>query len=251
MGRLVGILPKTINGVVEMRLFATAATAVVLVALTACAPTPPPLATPKPTPAAPPPVAAIPYRPQPPGNAADTQKLPGRDATGRFVTINSGVTGERAFWQLKTGLNVAAIGCRGPNESTLVAAYNQIIKSHTRAIQTAEKKVIAELGKENRTTGIKERDKLSTQLFNYFAQPPAQRAFCDRAVGLAQTVATTPSAQLFANATEQLATLDQPFTDFYTAFERYKRESAEWDARYGARSSAASPTTAASNGGGL
>jgi hypothetical protein len=249
VGRLIGILPKTINGVVEMRLLATAATGIVLVALTACAPTPPPLATPRPTPA-PAPVAAIPYRPQPPGNAADTQQLPRRDAAGRFVTINSGITGERAFWQLKTGLNVAAIGCRGPNESTLVAAYNQIIKSHTRTIVAAEKKVIADLGKENRTTGVKERDKLSTQLFNYFAQPPAQRAFCDRAVVLAQTVATTPSAQLYANATDQLATLDQPFTDFYTAFERYKLESADWDARYGARAATGSPAMAASNGGG-
>ena len=217
-----------------MRLLVSAATAIVMIGLAACAPKPVPLPPPPPV-VAPPPVVVIPYRPQPPGSAAETQQLPLRDmTTGRFVTINSGIAGERAFWQLKTGLNVAAIGCRGPEEATLVAAYNQIIKAHTRTIQAAEKKVIADLGKQNRTTGIKERDKLSTQLFNYFAQPPAQRAFCDRALVLAQTVATTPSAQLYPNATEQLATLDQPFTDFYTAFERYKMDAAAWDAQYGA-----------------
>jgi hypothetical protein len=171
--------------------------------------------------------------------------VPARDAAGRYITLNSGITGERAFWQLKTGLNVAAIGCRGPEEAPLVAAYNQIIKSHTRSIVAAEKKVIADLAKANRTTGVKERDRLSTQLFNYFAQPPAQRPFCERALVLAQTVSTTPTAQLYANAAEQLATLDQPFTDFYAAFERYKAEAAAWDAQYGRRT-----TVAATNGGG-
>lgn len=233
-----------------MRIIATAATVTLIALLAACAPKP----TPKPTPPAPTPVPApapvvIPPRPLPPGNAAVTQQLPARDATGRFVTINSGITGERAFWQLKTGLNVAAIGCRGPEEATLVAAYNQIIKAHTRTIQAAEKKVIADLAKANRTTGVKERDRLSTQLFNYFAQPPAQRAFCERAVGLAQTVATTASAQLVANAPAQLATLDQPFTDFYEAFARYQRDVADWDARYAPRAATTNIAPASGSGG--
>lgn len=219
-----------------MRIFATAATITLVALLAACAPKPAPMPIPTPTPTpAPPPVVVIPPRPLTPGSAAITQQLPPRGADGQFMTMNSGITGERAFWHLKTGLNVAAIGCRGPEEATLVAAYNQIIKAHTRFIQTAEKKVIAELGKANRTTGIKERDRLSTQLFNYFAQPPAQRQFCERAVGLAQTVATTPSAQLTVNAASQLATLDQPFIDFYEAFARYQTEVADWDARYAAR----------------
>ena len=232
-----------------MRLFATAATAFVLIGLAACAPKPAPIVTPKPAPA-PTPVVVIPPRPLSPGSAAETQQVPPRDAAGRYATINSGITGERAFWQLKTGLNVAAIGCRGPEEATLVAAYNQIIKSHTRTIVAAEKKVIADLGKASRTSGVKERDKLSTQLFNYFAQPPAQRGFCERATVLAQTLATTPSAQLYANAADQLATLDQPFTDFYAAFERYKVDSAAWDAQYGRRAATIQPTIAASTGGG-
>lgn len=225
-----------------MRIFATATTITLVALLAACAPKPAPKPIPTPTPApapAPPPVIVIPPRPLTPGNAAVTQQLPPRGTDGRFMTINSGIAAERAFWHLKTGLNVAAIGCRGPEEATLVAAYNQIIKAHTRAIQAAEKKVIAELGKANRTTGVKERDRLSTQLFNYFAQPPAQRAFCERAVGLAQTVATTPSAQLSVNAAAQLASLDQPFVDFYEAFARYQLEAADWDARYAPRPAAA------------
>jgi hypothetical protein len=217
-----------------MRLIHTLAAATAIAAVAACAPKPAPKPTPRPV-AAPPAAIVVPPRPVAPGYAAETQKVPARDGAGRYMTINSGMTGERAFWQLKTGLNVAAIGCRGGDERALVAAYNQIIKSHTRSIQAAEKKVIADLAKANRTTGIKERDRLSTQLFNYFAQPPAQSEFCRRAASLAQTVAKTPSAQLFGNAGAQLATLDEPFTDFYAAFERYKVESAEWDKRYARR----------------
>lgn len=194
----------------------------------ACAPTPPPL----PAPAPPPPVVYVPYRPQPPGNAALTQMLPGRGIDGQFVTANSGLTGERAFWQLRIGLNVAAIGCRGLEEATLVSAYNDIVKKHANIIRSTENSVIKQLGRETDTNGKAARDRLSTQLFNYFAQPPAQAAFCKTANELAQVVATTPSTALVDNAAAQLAQIDQPFVDFYEAYAKYQTDVAAWDARY-------------------
>lgn len=201
-----------------------------LASVAACAPKP---VAPPPPPPAPPPVAiVIPPRPLPPGNASLTQILPGRGIDGHFVTANSGISGDRAFWQLKIGLNVAAIGCRGTEEATLVSAYNNIIKAHAKAIKSTEKTVIADLGKANKTNGIKERDRLSTQLFNYFAQPPAQRAFCARANEVAQLVSSTPAAQVIAQAPGHLAALDQPFLDFYEAYARYQLDAASWDAKY-------------------
>ncbi|WP_262407965.1 hypothetical protein [Sphingopyxis sp. OPL5] len=185
------------------------------------------------SPPPPPPVVIIvPPRPLPPGNASLTQILPGRAIDGRFVTANSNVTGDRAFWQMKIALNVAAIGCRGLEEATLVSAYNNIIKSHGKAIKATEKTVITDLGKANKTNGIKERDRLSTQLFNYFAQPPAQRAFCARANEVAQIVSTTPPADVVAQAPAHLARLDQPFVDFYEAYAKYQLDVMEWDAKY-------------------
>lgn len=200
-----------------------------LASVAACAPKP---VAPPPPPPPPPVVVVIPPRPLPPGNASLTQILPGRSIDGRFVTANSGVTGDKAFWQLKIGLNVAAIGCRGLEEATLVSAYNNIIKTHGKVIKSTEKAVIGELGKANKTNGIKERDRLSTQLFNYFAQPPAQRAFCARANEVAQLVSSTPTAQVIAAAPGHLATLDQPFLDFYEAYAKYQLDAAAWDAKY-------------------
>ena len=203
-----------------------------LASVAACAPKP--VAPPPPPP--PPPVAiVIPPRPMPPGNASLTQILPGRAIDGHFVTANSNVTGDRAFWQLKIGLNVAAIGCRGLEETTLVSAYNNIIKAHGKVIKSTEKSVITQLGKENRNNGIAPRDRLSTQLFNYFAQPPAQRAFCSRANEIAQLVSSTPSAQLVEQAPGHLARLDQPFHDFYEAYAKYQVDAVAWDAKYAPR----------------
>lgn len=200
-----------------------------LASVAACAPKP--VAPPPPPP--PPPVAiVIPPRPLPPGNAAVTQILPARGMDGRFTTANSNVTGDRAFWQMKIALNVAAIGCRGPEEATLVSAYNNIIKTHGKAIRSTEKNVIAQLGKEMRTNGTAARDKLSTQLFNYFAQPPAQRSFCPRANEIAQLVSSTPSTQVVADAPAHLARLDQPFLDFYEAYAKYQSDVVAWDAKY-------------------
>lgn len=202
-----------------------------LTSVAACAPPPPPPAPPPPPPPAPV-VIIVPPRPLPPGNASLTQILPGRAIDGRFVTANSNITGDRAFWQMKIALNVAAIGCRGLEEATMVSAYNNIIKTHGKAIKATEKSVISDLAKANKTNGIKERDRLSTQLFNYFAQPPAQAAFCARANEIAQIVSTTAPADVVAQAPGHLARLDQPFIDFYEAYARYQLDVMAWDAKY-------------------
>ena len=92
--------------------------------------------------------------------------------------------------------------------------------------------MISELGKQNGNNGIAARDRLSTQLFNYFAQPPAQRDFCPRANEIAQLVSTTPTADVVAQAPLHLARLDQPFLDFYEAYARYQTDVRAWDAKY-------------------
>ena len=99
-------------------------------------------------------------------------------------------------------------------------------------IRSTEKTVITDLGKETRTNGTAARDRLSTQLFNYFAQPPAQRQFCPRANEIAQLVSSAPSAQIVAQAPEHLAHLNQPFLDFYEAYAQYQTDVIAWDAKY-------------------
>jgi hypothetical protein len=168
--------------------------------------------------------------PQPPGNAAATLRLPPRDAGGEFETPNRDLHGERAFWNVRIALNVAAIGCRGPRAAGLVADYNHLLGRHAALVRSSEALVIANLARSGGNNGIAARDKLSTRLFNYFAQPPAQADFCNAAAEVAAEVAEGSSENARLRATALLARLDQPFVDFYHAYERYRIELTAWNA---------------------
>lgn len=168
------------------------------------------------------------YEPQPPGYAAPNLLLPARNAAGDFLTPNRNLTGHDAFWNMRIALNVAAIGCRGPGSLQLVADYNRIIARHSPMIRTAESAVIKRLG-------VSARDRNSTKLFNYFAQPPAQREFCRVAGSVAQQVSGMEAAALMAAAPKLLDQLDQPFVDFYHAYGRYQVELAAYRAGRGHR----------------
>lgn len=159
--------------------------------------------------------------PQAPGFAAANLRLPPRDAQGAYVTPNRDLTGHAAFWNLRIALNVAAIGCRHPGSLQLVADYNNIIARHGGLIRSAEGAVIARIG-------VPARDKMSTKLFNYFAQPPAQKQFCPAAGSIAAQVSGMSADDVVARAPALLAELDRPFIDFYHAYARYQDDLAAW-----------------------
>lgn len=173
--------------------------------------------------------------PQPPGYAAPNLILPQRNASGDFLTPNHRLDGHDAFWNLKIALNVAAIGCRGPGSLELIADYNRIIGRHTPMIRSAEAAVIARLGRETRTNGISARDRVSTKLFNYFAQPPAQKQFCRIAGSIARQASGMEAAMLLSAAPAMLAEIDRPFTDFYHAYHRYQADLVAWRSTQNAR----------------
>lgn len=178
-------------------------------------------------------LADTPQEPLPPGNAAPTLRLPSRDANGEFVTPNRDLYGERAFWNVRIALNVAAIGCRGARAAALVADYNRLLAKHALLIRTSETQVIAGLARSEGGNGIAARDKLSTRLFNYFAQPPAQSEFCEQAAAVASELAEGSSDHAQLRATTLLTKLDQPFVDFYHAYDRYRVEHTAWRALTG------------------
>lgn len=166
--------------------------------------------------------------PVPPGNAAPTLRLPQRDQSGEFSTPNRDLHGERAFWNVRIALNVAAIGCRGPQAGQLVADYNHLLERHAPLVRSSETFVIASLARSSKSNGIAARDKLSTRLFNYFAQPPVQAEFCPVAAEIATELTQGTSDNAQRRATAMLARLDRPFMDFYHAYDRYQVELVAW-----------------------
>jgi hypothetical protein len=68
-----------------------------------------------------------------------------------------------------------------------------------------------------------------TQVYNFFAQPPAQARFCAVATGVAAEAAALPAEKLPGFAPGALDRLAAPFSEFYDAYARYKVELAAWE----------------------
>ncbi len=207
---------------------ALAGTTAMMVAIAACAPPPPPPAPPRPPAPAPAPAPAPMRMPTPPNSAALNLTIPPVDALGRRMTPNVDLSPEQALWQLRIGLNVAALSCRGPDEVVLVANYSQFLRTNQRAISAAERWVIADQGRRNGSNGIAARDALSTRMYNYFAQPPVKYTFCERATQIMALAAVEPAANILIFGATQIGPLDQPFVDFYGAYDRYRADFATW-----------------------
>jgi hypothetical protein len=170
-----------------------------------------------PLPTAPP--AAL---PQPPAGSAAGQTVPEPGSDGRFETINSHVGAEEALWHVRAALNVAALSCSGrPGGAAIVARYNALLTQRKAVFATAYASETARAGA---------LDQHMTRLYNFFAQPPAQAAFCRAAAEVSEQAAAVPANGLPQFAPGALDRLEAPILDYYRAYARYRSELAAWQA---------------------
>lgn len=175
-------------------------------------------------PEAPPPTAPPAAEPQPPAGSAAGQTVPEPGSDGRFETINSHVGTEEALWHVRAALNVAALSCGGrPGGAAIVARYN--------ALFTQRKAVFAiAYAAETTRSGGSALDQHMTRLYNFFAQPPAQTAFCRAAAEVSEQAAAQPANGLPQFAPGALDKLEAPILDYYRAYASYRRDLAAWQA---------------------
>jgi hypothetical protein len=180
-------------------------------------------------PAPPPPVVVAAPRPVPPLGAAATLTIPPAMPDGGYATVNRALSADAALWHLRSALNVAALQC-DVADPTGVARYNQLLKVHAARFAAAHRALTAEY----RAGGGDWQDRFDdsmTRVYNYFAQPPVRAQFCATALPMLAQVADLPAGGLDAFAAPGLASLDQPFVDFYRAYDRYRVELAQWEAK--------------------
>ncbi len=168
--------------------------------------------------------------PQPPQGAAPGQVIPARDAAGRYLTVNTGISLEEAAWHMRAALNVAALGCRDAQERETVAAYNAMLAIHRAPLAAADLAVKSQYRFRYGAAAQSRHDGTMTKVYNFFAQPPAQRAFCETARTVLREIASVAPARFHDYAGTALPRLEPPFTDFYRAFEGYRVAMAEWRA---------------------
>ena len=185
------------------------------------------------------------YPPEAPNGAADTMVLPAQAPDGQWMTPNVGINDAEALFHLRAGLNVAALGCRGmAYEQALIDNYNALQLQHKSAIAQAERYAIAGIARRTGTTGTAGRDRMGTKLYNYFAMPPVQRAFCPIAYRISGQVRSMNSTTLAAEAPALLRELETPFQTFYSAYARYQVDRKNWTTQNGAAGGAQLSQTA-------
>jgi hypothetical protein len=235
--------------------------AVLAAALASCAappPPPPPPPPPKPKPYVPPPP-----KPRPPAGASDNLTIPPLDANGLRQSINRNISSTQMLWNLRSAFNVAALNCSDPKHAEILPRYKAFLKNYTATLAATNRKVDAEFKARYGAKFTAPREAYMTSVYNHFALPPAMNEFCNAALAVTGDLdAITPAApkapplkkgakaapvrtptlkpaELEAFAVRSLPNIEIVYDDFYRRYEQYRLDLAEWNARYGAPSSAA------------
>lgn len=167
--------------------------------------------------------------PVPPGGALPNLSLPESDGGGGFRTANSGISPEEAVWHVRSALNVAALAC---DDRGIVANYNALLKRQKGVFTAAHKAETRRLG------SVSAMDTHMTRLYNFFAQPPVQRGFCAAASRVASEAQSVSAAEFQRFSASAIQRLDQPFQDFFRAYQTYQRDLAAWRAGGGSQQAA-------------
>ncbi|GGD42924.1 hypothetical protein [Croceicoccus pelagius] len=196
--------------------------------LAGCTPPPPPAPPPPP----PPVVEAFPARPLAPGYAQENLAVPATDAMGIRQTVNTGLTSAQTTWNLRSAYNVAALNCQGPEHAAMAAQYGEFLKTHTRELSATNRALDSEF-RQKYGPGYKDvRDKYMTQVYNYFALPPALDRFCAAALSVSNQLTTVEKGNLDVAAATLLPQLESVFLQFFSEYEAYRVAATAWDARY-------------------
>lgn len=155
--------------------------------------------------------------------AARDLPIPKPDADGRFTTINSNIGKQEAVWHLRAAMNVAALSCG--NDAAIVGSYNRLLTDRKAVLKTAYASETQRFG-----AGSMAADRHMTQLYNYFAQPPAQAGFCRAASAEAARIGAVSPAEFADYAVAALARLEAPIIAFYQAYDGYRIRLADWKA---------------------
>lgn len=109
------------------------------------------------------------------------------------------------LWQLRSGLNVAALACRQPEDDMIVAGYNKLLADHRDELAVAYKAQVAEF------SGPAAFDDAMTRLYNRFAAPAGADALCDSARIVLEEANAHPERPLGELAAPALAMLEDGF----------------------------------------
>lgn len=192
----------------------------------------------KPVAAPPPPPPAptyiyVTWKPIPPEWAAPNLTYKPLGPDGVRLSVNRGISAAQTLWNLRSGFNVAALNCRNPKHAEVLVNYRAFLKTHAKTLRAANAKVDAEFRAKYGAGFVKPREQYMTEVYNHFAVPPVQPAFCDAALAVSRDLKKVKTTNLMSYAGVALPNLEIVFDDFYKRYDQYKLDMAAWEARWG------------------
>jgi hypothetical protein len=168
-----------------------------------------------------------------PEGFSETFVPPARDMAGAYLTPNRALTPAQATWHLRAALNVAALGCRGEEREAVIAGYNRMLEAERAPLAAAASAVEAKYRAVAGARWQGANDDAMTRLYNFFALPPAQRAFCTAARDVIAASEGVAPERFTAFAATALPQLEAPFLASFAAFDAYRNHKRVWASRSG------------------
>lgn len=142
--------------------------------------------------------------------SSDHGSAPPAEDVAKLSAIHANASPEEKLWHLRSGLNVAALGCQARSGPALVHDYNRFLAVHRSSLLKAHAAMQEQYRQRYGKTAQAEMDQHMTRLYNHFAWPPAQGRFCAVAAKLVHDGLAVPPEALTSFAVESLPRLDQP-----------------------------------------
>ena len=217
------------SGPVKIKIVAVAIASAALAACGAEPPPPPVVVAPPP----PPPKIVIPPKPTAPAGAFATMAIPQMAADGQRQTVNYGISDHQKLWNVRSGLNVAALNCLQAEHSALVSNYRTFLKRHQRQLSRTNRALASEYRKQHGRSYRSAQDAYMTRVYNYFALPPALPEFCNIAHEISHEIVKVPTGELHTYSEVALPRMEAVYEEFFAAYEQYRVDLAAWEAQYG------------------
>jgi hypothetical protein len=111
------------------------------------------------------------------------------------------------LWNMRAGLNVAALSCQFSPYLRTVATYNAILAHHSRELAAAYTVLEGYFRRVNGRNGPRMFDQYSTNTYNGFSTMEAQFGFCQMAARLGKEALATPKGQFGQFSTQRFREL--------------------------------------------
>lgn len=122
------------------------------------------------------------------------------------------------LWNLRAGLNVAALQCQFSPYLRTVDNYNALLAHHSRELASAYQALEAYFRRVHGNTGPRRFDEYSTQTYNNFSTLHAQLGFCQTAAKIAKESLAIPKGQLQTLAAARMRALRNSLVPLYDSY---------------------------------